>query len=46
MEEQKERSLQVGTDCGFILVAEPLVHVLVHERGLPDTIKGHGNHER
>lgn len=28
---------QVGSDSRLILVAEPLVHILVHERGLPDT---------
>ena len=28
---------QVGTDGGLVLVAKPLVHVLVHERGLADS---------
>ena len=28
---------QVGSDGRLVLVAEPLVHILVHERGLADT---------
>jgi len=28
---------QVGSDGRLVLVAEPLVHILVHERGLSDT---------
>ena len=31
---------QVGSDGRLVLVAEPLVHVLVHERGLSDTCFG------
>ena len=34
-EECKDK--QVGPDSRLVLVAEPLVHVLVHERGLSDT---------
>ena len=28
---------QVGSDGRLVLVAEPLVHILVHERGFSDT---------
>ena len=28
---------QVCTDSGLVLVAEPLVHILVHKGGLPDS---------
>ena len=31
---------QVGSDSRLVLVAEPLVHILVHERGLSDTCFG------
>jgi len=31
---------QVGSDGRFVLVAEPLVYILVHERGLSDTCFG------
>ena len=31
------RDEQVGSDGRLVLVAEPLVHILVHERGLSDT---------
>lgn len=30
------RSVQVCADCGFVLVAKSLVHILVHQGGLPD----------
>ena len=32
-----KRNPQVGSDGRLVLVAEPLVHILVHERGLADT---------
>jgi hypothetical protein len=31
---------QVGSDGRLVLVAEPLVDILVHERGLSDTSTG------
>ena len=35
--EGKSGDLQVCTDSSLILVAKPLVHILVHKRGLSDT---------
>jgi hypothetical protein len=29
---------KVSTDCGLILIAELLIHILVHERGLPNSV--------
>lgn len=29
--------LQVGTNSGLVLIAEPLVDILVHERSFPDS---------
>lgn len=31
---------QVCTDGRLVLVTKPLVHILVHERGLPDATEG------
>lgn len=32
--------LQVCTNGCLVLVAKPLVHILIHERGLPDATEG------
>jgi len=34
---------EVGSDGRLVLVAEPLVHILVHERGLSDTTVAQNN---
>lgn len=33
----RRTKLQVSTDCGFVLITKPLVHILVHKRRLPNT---------
>lgn len=32
-------SQEVGSDCGLILIAELIIHILVHQRGLPNSVK-------
>ena len=34
---RRVRDEQVGSDSRLVLVAEPLVHILVHEGGLSNT---------
>lgn len=35
----KIENAQIGTNCGFILIAKPFVDVLVHERRLSDAVR-------
>jgi hypothetical protein len=35
--DRKNWNVQVGANSSLVLIAKPLVHVLVHERRLPDT---------
>lgn len=37
-------SQEVSSDCGLILITELIIHILVHQRGLPNSVKDKQDH--